>query len=491
MNSKTLTHSTLWNLLGQGLPLVVGIFMLPIIIRGLGTERFGVFTLMTAIYTYFNLFDLGIGFALIHHLSAKLNNTADRKDVSILVWSAFFLLILLSGFAVIFLFFILGYLLSTLNFSASLYGEIRTSFFLLLLITPFNILGSGLRAILQAHQRFDLANKIQMPLAILTLVIPVLILPFNNTLMMMMLVLCFIQLIALGLLIKGSCDLMPYVFSHLKIRKQAVKLLLSFGGWLTVSNVLNPFMIYIDRFFLGRIMPINSIVFYTTPFDATNKLLFIPSAVSGPLFARFSEIHMKNKSELGHLFHKGVKFIFITVFPIVFILFVFTKELLSLWLGLDFATQSTWIMRWLLLGTLVYSLSFAATHLIVGVGKTYLTARVHLFELPLYILTLFILVQKFGMGGAAITFFLRVFLEWIVFLIITVRLTEYGQNDLGKSLWAMVLFTALLISSAFLVNTCIKFLFLVFTLIFFAFLCRFLFLTQEDRKWVMHILTGK
>ena len=47
-------------LAGLGLPLLMGAFSIPYIIEKLGTGRFGVLTLIWAIFGYFSLFDFGI-----------------------------------------------------------------------------------------------------------------------------------------------------------------------------------------------------------------------------------------------------------------------------------------------------------------------------------------------------------------------------------------------------------------------------------------------
>ena len=61
--SASIARNTLWNLAGTALPLVVAIFAIPVLIRGLGTERFGVLMLAWAIMGHFALFDFGLGLA--------------------------------------------------------------------------------------------------------------------------------------------------------------------------------------------------------------------------------------------------------------------------------------------------------------------------------------------------------------------------------------------------------------------------------------------
>ena len=47
-SGRLLARNTIWNLIGNGAPMVVAIFCIPILIRGLGKERFGVLTLAWA-----------------------------------------------------------------------------------------------------------------------------------------------------------------------------------------------------------------------------------------------------------------------------------------------------------------------------------------------------------------------------------------------------------------------------------------------------------
>ena len=61
---KLLARNTILNVLGYGLPMLVAIFAIPLLVKGLGTERFGILTLAWVIIGYLSLFDLGLGRAL-------------------------------------------------------------------------------------------------------------------------------------------------------------------------------------------------------------------------------------------------------------------------------------------------------------------------------------------------------------------------------------------------------------------------------------------
>ncbi|HLJ29909.1 MAG TPA: hypothetical protein VKY85_24590 [Candidatus Angelobacter sp.] len=58
-SGRFLARNTIWNLLGQLLPMAVAVVAIPPVIRGLGIPRFGVLSLAWIVIGYFSLFDLG------------------------------------------------------------------------------------------------------------------------------------------------------------------------------------------------------------------------------------------------------------------------------------------------------------------------------------------------------------------------------------------------------------------------------------------------
>ena len=72
---RLLARNTVWNLGGQVAPLVVAIFAIPPLIKGLGTDRFGVLTLAWVVIGYFSLFDLGLGRALTKLVAGQEGKT--------------------------------------------------------------------------------------------------------------------------------------------------------------------------------------------------------------------------------------------------------------------------------------------------------------------------------------------------------------------------------------------------------------------------------
>src|SRR6266403_3719736 len=93
-SGRLLARNTVWNLLGNGAPMLVAVVCIPILIRGLGKERFGVLTLSWALIGYASLFDLGLGRALTQLVAKKLGAGQDG-EVPTLVWTSSLLMLLL------------------------------------------------------------------------------------------------------------------------------------------------------------------------------------------------------------------------------------------------------------------------------------------------------------------------------------------------------------------------------------------------------------
>jgi len=96
-SGRLLARNTVWNLVGSGAPMVVAVFCMPILIKGLGTDRFGVLTLAWALIGYASLFDLGLGRALTQLVAKKLGAWEER-EIPAVAWTSLVLMMLL-GFA--------------------------------------------------------------------------------------------------------------------------------------------------------------------------------------------------------------------------------------------------------------------------------------------------------------------------------------------------------------------------------------------------------
>ena len=204
----------------------------------------------------------------------------------------------------------------------------------------------------------------------------------------------------------------PELYRNFKLQREMIRSLVSFGSWMTVSNIISPLMVYFDRFLVGAILSMEAVAYYATPYEVLTRLRIIPSALVGVLFPAFSTTLMQDRTRTTRLFGQGINYIFLLLFlPILFIV-TMASESLKLWLGMDFAQHSTLVVQMLAIGMFVNSLAQLPFALIQGTGRPDITAKLHFVELPFYLSGVWWLTVRYGIKGTAIAWVLRVWWIW-------------------------------------------------------------------------------
>jgi O-antigen/teichoic acid export membrane protein len=176
-----LARNTLFNLIGQGLPLVVAVVTIPLIIQGLGVQRFGLLSLAWVVLGYFAIFDLGLGRATTKFVAEALGK-GEEDQVPHFVWTAVTIQTFFGLLGAIVLASITPLLVERiLNIPPEPIKEAKDTFYLLSLSIPVVLVSSSFRGVLEAAQRFDLVNIVRVPSSALTFLLPLagLFLGFN------------------------------------------------------------------------------------------------------------------------------------------------------------------------------------------------------------------------------------------------------------------------------------------------------------------------
>lgn len=405
--SSKIARNTVWNLIGMCAPMAVALFAIPLLISGLGKERFALLSLVWMLVGYFGVFDLGLGRALTKIIAEKIGKHGPR-EVATSFWTAMALMLglgILAGFIVYF-----GspwLAMHALKIDPSLQPETLQSFRAVAWGLPVLITVTGLVGSLEACHRFPLVNLIRIPTGAFTFIGPLLVLPFSKSLYAVVLVLLAGRLIEWLLFFISCLRVIPAVRDGFAFHAREVPHLLGFGGWMTVSNIIQPLMVHIDRFLIGSLRAVSDVTFYVTPAEIIVKILILPRAWVSVLFPTFAADFRDNPEATGRIFAQSVRLLMILLFPVVLLLVTFAPEGLTLWLGPEFGVRSAPVMRWLTAGVFLYSLSFVPTSLLQGTGRPDLTAKLHALELPLYLASASYLIIHYGIVGAAAAWVLR------------------------------------------------------------------------------------
>jgi O-antigen/teichoic acid export membrane protein len=477
-----LARNTVWNLSGQVAPLVVAIFSIPLLIKGLGTDRFGVLTLAWVVIGYFSLFDLGLGRALTQMVAKKLGSQQE-VEIPSLVWTGLILMLIMGLMGALALFLLSQWLVQdALKIPIGLQTETLNAFYLLALSVPVVISTAGLRGLLEAYQRFGLINIVRIPMGMFTFLGPLLVLPFSSNLFPVVAILVIGRLIAWIIHLLLCFYVLPTLFRSVVLHLKMVRPLIRIGSWMTVTNIVGPIMVYLDRFLIGGLLSMAAVAYYATPYEVVTKLLIIPGALVGVLFPAFSTSFMQDQKRTALLFGRGVKYIFLGLFPISLLIVTLAFEGLDLWLGAD----STSVLQWLTLGVFINSLAQIAFALVQGAGRPDLTAKLHLIELPFYLLAIWWLIGSYGIEGAAIAWVIRIGVDAIFLFGMAHRFLPIKASIIRKKILAAGAAILTLILASLQASLVIKGVFLLLTLSTFILAAWFLILAQDERMMIVN-----
>jgi len=411
IDPSRLRRNVALNLIGHGIPLLAALAAVPLLIRGLGTDRFGIVALAWALVTMVGLLDLGLGRAATQLVAAALGH-GDEHRVGALVGNA---VAVTTGLGLAFgaaLFLGSSLLVEhVLQVPDWLVPEAVAAIRILSLAAPAAMIGNSLRGVLEAYQWFGTLTVVRGSLGTLLLLAPIAAMQVSPTLEPVMWALVAARWLALFILVALVRRATPTRWSP---DPHELRSMVTLGGWMTVSNAMAFLMLYADRFVVGSLLSLEAVTWYAAPAEVIQRLAIIPAAMMGVLFPAFSQLLAEDRDAARRLYRRSRPAILALMVPPVLVLAVFAKPLLTAWVGPEIAARSAAVAAILAAGGLIHGLAQPPFHLLQAAGRPDMSARLHLVEMPLYVCYLLWLTARFGITGTAAAWLLRVSISMLV-----------------------------------------------------------------------------
>lgn len=434
------------NLVGWGLPAIAALAAMPLLVRGLGDARFGALALAWTIIGYFSLFDLGIGRALTHAVADRIGRDRE-EEIGGITWTALGVILPLGLVGTAVMFGLSHWLAQRLlQIPAPLRGETELAFRVLAIAIPFTGGAAALRGVLEARQHFGVVNALRIPYGLLTFLGPLAALPFSRSLVPAVAVLAVGRVLLFAAHLVACVRLVPGV-NVVSWNRAVLGPLMTFGGWMTISNVISPLMNTLDRFVVGAALSVTLVTYYATPHELVTKMWLFTAALLPVFFPAFTTSAASDPARASTLFDRVLRTTFAALFLPTLTLVLLGREVLTLWLGAGFAAQSTGVMQVLAIAIFVNSLGQCGLTLVQALGRPDLTGKYHLAELPVYALLLWWLLPAYGILGVALAWAIRAIADAAVLLLTCPVLLPEARKAVQRILvWtaiALVTLTAL------------------------------------------------
>ena len=121
------------------------------------------------------------------------------------------------------------------------------------------------------------------------------------------------------------------------------------------------------------------------------------------------------------------------------IAFVLLPDILETWINTTFAERSSSIMRWISIGVIVNAVAQVPFAYIQAVGRADLSGRLHLAELPVYLLALWLVLRYSGLDAVAVLWTVRASVDALIMFYLAHRAARSPHTGERRALWSILL----------------------------------------------------
>ena len=444
-DSLTVARNAFWNIAGRAGPMVIAVIATPYLFADLGPTRWGLFALALSLIGIFGIFDFGIGRALTKLLAERIA-LGEIEDAAALTKTGLVLLSLL-GVAGALVLAALAHVWTDhgLRIDRAEHDEVLYALYVLCLAVPFVILNAALWGVISAFQKFKIANLVNMPILAFYYIGPLIVLHVVNSLVGVMLVLVLCRLVMTYCYWSICIAEMPSL-RRARTDWRHARELGRLGGWMTVSNLVWPALMYVDRFLVASVLSAAAAGFYSTPSDLLGRFSLVSIAVMNTAFPAMAAAFRTDAAQAAALVRRSILAIAGILFVPSLVVVAFSGEILTLWIGPSFAGPAAPVMQWLALAVILSAADSVVSGFIDSIGRPDINAKFSIAELVCYVPVLIVLLHTFGISGAALAWTLRVGFDLFIRVMIASRLAPVLRPVLARVMVVIIVATVALAS---------------------------------------------
>lgn len=400
---------TAYNLVGSAIPLALALVTVPLYLKLVGPDRYGVLAIAWLLLGYFGLFDLGLGRATSFRIAAlRAATDAERART---FWSALVANAAMGCVGGAGLWIAAHYFYGqVLKVDEHLRPEILAGVPYLAASVPIATITGVLTGALQGRERFLETNLISTSSTILFHVLPLGVAAlFGPNLASVLLAAISARGLAVAVMAWRCLD--EFGRRGVGASRAEIVSLLKYGGWVNLTSIFGPLLVFVDRFAIGSILGAPQVGIYSVPFQLTRLVAIMPSSFTNALFPKMSGITAEEQDAMTTASTRAMAFL---ITPIVLTAIFGIGLFLHLWVGEAIAAQATPIGRILLIGFWANAFALVPFTQLQAAGRPDLVTKMLLLQIPFYLAALYLGITRFGLIGSAVVFSARCIVDYLL-----------------------------------------------------------------------------
>jgi O-antigen/teichoic acid export membrane protein len=407
MESKPRSDKTKFiiTLLSRVITALVGIFFVPIYVKQIGIESYGLISFYSTLVGTLSLLDLGLSTAISRQISIDRTVRNDLKSTYNLIFSVeviyWFIALVLGAIIVscsnliathwvnaetltvvtVQKAVILMGIVFVFQFPMSIYNGVMIGFEMQIQNAIFNAVFSVVKAVGVIFFLMFVESTVEMYF----------IWQIAITIIFTMILRVYIWRPAFLAKIKTR-------FSLVEIKK-----IWRFALGMTGVSLITFFITQLDKIVVSKMLTLEYVGYYSLAFLIASAINQIISPIQPILFPKLTGlISLNDNASIVHLYHRTSRWVSIIIFPIGSVLFIFSHEILMFWTGNPQLTINTSSMlKVCALGSVFNCMMWVPYLFMLAKGNTRFTFYQNLIVVIIMLPLLYFLIRTYGAIGAS------------------------------------------------------------------------------------------
>jgi O-antigen/teichoic acid export membrane protein len=280
------------------IPMLVSLVTVPLYLQYISLARYGVMSIVWILLGYFGVFDLGLSRATTNQI-AKMND-GPAEDREAVFWTGLWLNGLFGVAGGVVLYLAVSPLLAQIfKMPEVLRAEILAVLPWIAASVPIATMSGVVIGTLEGRDRFLAVNFLQVLGTILFQLVPLMaVLVWGPELSVIIPAAVFARMTSALSLGIAAMRVLPANRICLPRRNWAKKLV-GYGAWVSVTSLVSPLLVTLDRMIIGGVLGVKAVAYYSVPFNLVQRALVLPTALGRALFPRFSNLSPDDSKEIA------------------------------------------------------------------------------------------------------------------------------------------------------------------------------------------------
>jgi O-antigen/teichoic acid export membrane protein len=390
----------------QILTSVLGVILIPIYIKYLGSESFGLIGIFATIQAFLTILDLGITPTLSREMAFYSSGVSSEKHIKSL-FKTFEFVVLFIVIVITLIIYFSSNLLSIYLVKSKVLSinEVSLVFKIMGLVTALKFFESLYKsALIGLEKQFNL-NLTTIIFSLIKSFGSVFILAYISKDLFVFFVWQTIASIINIFVLKLQTR---YSFQDNSVKGlidlNTLRSIWKFAAGMSLSTVLSLILTQFDKIVLIKFLSLSDFGYYYLASTLAYALLMLISPITQayhPKLTRFYSIN--DETKLIQTFHEGCQLINIFFGTSCVVIIFYSKELLMIWTRNPQLSENSYLILILLvIGYLFNGLNWMNYHLQQAIGWTSFIVKNNLFAILAYVPAVYIVVPKYGAIGASL-----------------------------------------------------------------------------------------